>query len=148
MNTWEDKLAIQEVISKVTLNVDLRNVEKGYSFYTDDAVIDLTSLTGGVPLPAKQLLENSRPFRPAIDAYHHQVTNFDIEVEGDVARSISVMRAVQRIGDAIGEVGGVYYHDLVRLNVGWRIKHVRFSLSFKRGEDIMELAKQKIAQRA
>ena len=148
MNNWEDKLAIQEVISKVTLCVDLRDFDKGYSYYTDDAVIDLTSLMGGAPLLAKQQLENSRPLRPFVDAYHHQITNFDIEVEGDAARSIAVMRAIQRVDEAIGEVGGVYYHNLVRLDVGWRIKHVRFSLSFRRGADIMELAKQKMAQRA
>jgi hypothetical protein len=102
---------------------------------------------GGTPLPAKQVLENSRPHRPVIDAYHHQLTNFAIEVEGDAARSVCVMRAVQRIDQAIGEIGGIYYHNMVRLNVGWRIRHMRFSLSYRRGENIMELAKQLMERR-
>lgn len=141
----EDRIAIQDVICAVTLNGDLRDFDAMYALFTPDVQFDYTSLLGtsGTQSLAEFRATTSQ-FRPAVDTVH-QVTNFNVRVDGDVAEVRSTVRAVTRVDDLIAENGGIYTHRLARTAEGWRVSFVRYDVVFRQGADVFEAARRKMA---
>lgn len=140
-----DRIAIEDVICAITLNGDLRDFEAAYALFTPDAEFDYTSLLG---TSGTQSLAEFRAaaaqFRPAIDTLH-QVSNFNIQLDGDSAEARSTVRAVTRVDDLIAENGGIYTHRLRRTAKGWRVTYVRYDRIFQHGADVFAAAREKMA---
>lgn len=148
-NALEDRIAIQDVICAVTLNIDLGDAARAYDdYFTDDATLDYSSLHQGMSVtPVAQFREHARRLVSGFDATHQQVTNFDIKVDGDTATARSMVRATQRVGAAVGSNGGVFHHTLVRTESGWKITHLVYTVLFRDGQDTIGMARQRIAAR-
>ena len=140
-----DHIAIQDVISHVTLCGDLRDFDGSFAMFTDDAVDDYASLlVMAEPLGLAEFRANAQAFRPALDTMH-QISNFRIEVDGDEAVSLSTVRAVTCVDDLVAENGGIYTHRLRRTAAGWRICFVRYDCKFRTGPDVFAAAREKMA---
>lgn len=122
----EDQLAIQRVITDYSAYLDARDYDGYVSLFTEDGVWAngntrregrdeirdmLTGLFGEVPEDYVNL------------SSFHQISNFEIDVDGDEAfaksRFIFVMRGEG--GEPTNELSGQYHDRLVRTADGWKI---------------------------
>src|SRR5690349_21206749 len=72
----EDRLAIIELIGRLSLTIDGKDWDAMAQLFTDTVYHDRTSLTGGEPYtaPVAQFVEGWRQTLQALDAVHHQIT--------------------------------------------------------------------------
>jgi hypothetical protein len=143
---------IIDVISAVTLHVDLLEFDVVKSMYAPDATLTYKTFktlfgADGLPVPAVQFWDQVIKFLPGFDRSFHQITNFDIHVEGDAALSRSMVSACHRLDDELWEQGGLYEHDLVKLSVGWRIRHHTYTQYWERGRDLSREAGERLSAR-
>lgn len=145
-----DRIAIQDVISSVSLHSDLREPTQVYQYYTDDAVMEHATLFGeeGSTLPVRAQRERLMDFYPGFDSVHHQTTNFQISIDGDEAVSRAQVRATHRIGDDLWVVGGTYHQRLRRTATGWKISYHRFELAYVEGANLVERARARVNARS
>src|ERR1700694_4170324 len=70
----EDRLAILELIGRLSLTIDAKDWDAMGQLFTDTVYHDRTSLTGGEPYtaPVAQFVEGGRQTLPPMDAVHHQ----------------------------------------------------------------------------
>lgn len=140
-----DIIEIQRVVSGVSLWSDLGDHAAGEALYTPDAVLDYTSMFGpeGGSVKVRDFWQSCLEFLPGFDATHHQTTNFDVVVNGDTAKAISLVRATHRIDNDIANNGGVYEHELVRTPQGWKIKRQSYRATFFEKESLIEKARER-----
>jgi SnoaL-like domain len=142
----EDRIAIEDVICAVTLYSDLDKPALALDQYTDDAVIDYSSLSGpdSGNIPVKQHRERLLTFLPGFDARQHQVTNFQIVVTGDAAEAKSQARAVHFLDNDCWEAWATYHHRLRRTQDGWKITYQRADLIHQTGGDLVAKATARV----
>ncbi|MFA7601660.1 MAG: nuclear transport factor 2 family protein [Novosphingobium sp.] len=142
--SFEDRIAIQDMICAVSAYGDRREFDAMYGLFAADAVFDYASLLGtSGALSLDEFRANAAKFRPAIDTLH-QVTNFAIRIDGDTAEALSTVRAVTCVDDLVAENGGLYTHRLRRTEAGWRITYVRYDVVFRQGPDVFARARAKM----
>jgi SnoaL-like domain len=102
----EDRLAIIELIGRLSLAIDAKDWDAMAQLFTDPVYHDRTSLSGGEPYtaPVAQFVEGWRQTLQAMDAVHHQITNHVVSVDGDeatcMANHAGHAPACQRVGVA------------------------------------------------
>lgn len=132
----ETRAQIIDVISAVSLYADLLEFDVTRSMYAPGATLTYKTfkpLFGADPVPAVQFWDQAIKFLQGFDRTFHLISNFDIHVEGDAALSRSMVTSSHRLGDKLWEQGGLYEHDLVKLPVGWRIRHHTYTQFWERG---------------
>lgn len=141
-----DRIAIQDVICSISIHSDLKEPAEVYQYYTDDAVMDYSSLFGeaNASNPVRVSRQRIMEFFPGFDATHHQTTNFQIDINGDDATSRAQVRAAHRIDQDLWVVAGTYRHKLRRTAKGWKIYHHGFDLAYIEGEDLIERARARV----
>jgi hypothetical protein len=141
-----DRIAVQDVICAVTLYSDLDEPDKALAQYTDDAIIDYSSVMGpdSARVPVKVHRQRLAEFLPGFDARQHQVTNFEVTFEGDTAVVRSQCRAAHCLGKEFWIAGATYHHRLVRSSAGWKITYQRAHLLFQEGEHLVSLARARV----
>lgn len=143
-----DILEIQRVVSGVSLYSDLGDHAAGEALYMPDAILDYTAMFGPEQglFGVREFWESVLEFLPGFDATHHQTTNFDVVVNGDTAKSTSLVRATHKLGNDTANNGGVYVHDLIRTPEGWRIKRQSYRLMFEEKDSLIERARERLKQ--
>ena len=143
----EDRLAILELIGRLSLTIDAKDWETMGQLFTDTVYHDRTSLTGGEPYtaPVAQFVEGWRQTLQAMDAVHHQITNHVISLDGDRATCAANMQGTHVLANASGgpmwTVGGRHDYQLTRTPDGWRIAGLTFTLQWATGNmNIVALA--------
>lgn len=146
----EDRLAIQDVICAVTINSDLNEPAAALACFTHDAVIDYSSVMGpgSAGVPVKEHRERLATFLPGFDKRQHQVTNFQVSLQGDEASCISQSRAVHFLNSEVWEAWGTYHHRLRRTDLGWKITYQRADLLHQIGQHLVPLATEVVANRS
>ena len=135
----EDRLAIIEVVSRLSLVLDAKDWDEMGQLFTDTVYHDRTSLTGGEPYtaPVAQFVAGWRQTLQAMDAVHHQITNHVISFDGDEATCTANMMGTHVLanasGDPIWTVGGRHLYQLKRTPDGWRISGLTFTLQWATG---------------
>ncbi len=132
-----DRMEIQDLITAYTRAVDTRTWDALDDVFTEDAVLDYTSVGG----PADSLVvvkpwieQGLRGF----DRYQHVIGQVAIELAGDTARAtaylVNPMVAKAPDGtETLWEVGGYYHHELVRTPDGWRSQRMVDEIIWQRG---------------
>lgn len=145
----EDRIAIEDVICAVTIHSDLDSPELALACFTDDAVIDYSSVMGpdSAGVPVKEHRERLATFLPGFDARQHQVTNFQVTIEGDEASCVSQSRAVHFLNGEVWEAWGTYHHRLYRTEAGWKITYQRADLLHQTGQHLVPVATDLVANR-
>lgn len=119
-----DRLEIRDLITRYTRAVDTRSFDDLDHVFTDDAILDYSTVDGPVALLAEArawVVQGLAGFK----AYQHTIGQVDIRLDGDSARATAyfINPLIMDAGDgtdAIIEVGGYYHHELVRTPDGWR----------------------------
>ena len=143
----EDRLAILELIGRLSLTIDAKEWDAMGQLFTDTVYHDRTSLTGGEPYtaPVAQFVEGWRQTLQNMDAVHHQITNHVISLDGDQATCAANMQGVHVLANASGgpmwTVGGRHDYQLQRTPDGWRIAGLTFTLQWATGNmNVLTLA--------
>ena len=143
----QDRLAILELIGRLSLTIDGRDWNTLGQLFTDTVYHDRTSLTGGEPtnLPVAEFVDGWRHTLQNMDAVHHQITNHVITLSGDEATCAANMQGIHVFANASGgptwTVGGRHDYQLTRTRDGWRIAGLTFPLQWATGNmNILNLA--------
>ncbi len=143
----EDRLAIIELIGRLSLTIDAKDWEAMGRLFTDTVYHDRTSLTGGEPYtaPVAQFVDGWRQTLQNMDAVHHQITNHVVSLDGDQATCVANMQGTHVLANASGgpmwTVGGRHDYQLTRTPYGWRIAGLTFTLQWATGNmNIVTLA--------
>jgi hypothetical protein len=143
----EDRLAILELIGRLSLTIDSKDWDAMGQLFTDTVYHDRTSLTGGEPYtaPVAQFVDGWRQTLQPMDAVHHQITNHVISVDGDQATCAANMQGIHVLANASGgpmwTVGGRHDYQLKRTPGGWRIAGLTFTLQWATGNmNVLTLA--------
>jgi len=123
--TIADRLAIQDLLVRYCKAIDGDDWELLDTVFTPDAQIDYTS-SGGIAGAYPEVRAWLAQILPNFPVKQHLVTNFDVTIDGDRARSRAYFynpmgRPKPEGGVALFFVGGWYVDELVRTAAGWRI---------------------------
>lgn len=140
---------ITEIISKLFLSADERDWETTLGIFDEVVLLDYTSMTGGEPamLNREDIIAAWKSFLPGFDSTDHQLSDFDVKIEDDLAQAMFFGHAEHFIGDEIWIVEGDYETELVRKNDGWLINKLKFDLSKQDGNlELPKLAGERIVR--
>ncbi len=132
----EDREAISRLLYQYGKGLDTLNWEILASIYTDDVELLMVGPTGDVSnaLIIKGLdrfLKTARHLMTRLLGTQHVSTHHEIEVNGDRAKSSSYMTAFHVIpgsdddDDYVAAAGGLYKHEFIRTDAGWRITYMQ-----------------------
>lgn len=140
VRTLADRLQIDDLLTSYTRAIDTGDWDRLDTVFTPDAEIDYTS-TGGIagryPEVKAWLAENL----PLFPRRQHVLGQKEVLLDGDPAGGARVtayflnpMVLPQADGsELLWEFGGLYHHDLVRTEDGWRSARLVEELCWKRG---------------
>jgi hypothetical protein len=147
MGALEDRIAIIDVCTRMAWHADRRDWKLLAEVFTDEVVLDYTSLNGGEPatLTREQLVAGWSGLLGSFDATQHLITNHLVTVTGPAAVVLASFQATHRLGNPFGSplwtLGGTYRFDLVRAEGEWRIGGVVMTAQWAEGnKDLLTLA--------
>ena len=123
-----DRIEIQDLIVRYAHAIDERNWDALDDIFTEDAQIDYTDLGGqkGSLTETKKFLAEALP---KFSAFQHLSTTSRIDLDGDTARSKTILfnpMVMEHAGEQRVFFIGLWYQDeIVRTSNGWRIKFRR-----------------------
>lgn len=120
-----DRLEIQDLLSRYSYAIDERDWDALDTVFTPDAIIDYEE-SGGIRGGVAQIKAWLPRALERFPRYQHMVATTKLELDGDRARSRTVLfnPMVYKRDDGIEQVFflGLWYRDLlVRTSGGWRI---------------------------
>jgi hypothetical protein len=132
-----DRQEIVDVITRYTRAVDTRRWDDLDAVFTEDAVLDYSSVGGpvdGLAVARPWVVQGLEGFL----RFQHVIGQVSIDVEGDSARATAYMTNPMVAPNPDGsehvvEVGGYYHHDLVRTPTGWRSRRMVDEIVWMRG---------------
>jgi hypothetical protein len=143
----EDRLAILELIGKLSLRLDAFDWSALEELFTDPVHLDRTSLFHGEPetLSPAELVDGYRKTLGNLDAVHHLITCHVIELNGDQATCAANMQGTHVLANTSGgnvwTVGGRHDYQLERTAAGWKIAGWTFTIQWATGNmNIVALA--------
>ncbi len=143
MTTTEDRFEIMELIACYGAGLDARDWDLWRSVFTDNALFDISSWSGG----AQPRVETDRVVRAQarifaeLSVTQHLMSNFRITTDGDSGRVLCVMRAEHWIPVEPGSeenkrytMFGYYDDRLLRVDGAWKIDEMHLNVTKTEGE--------------
>lgn len=124
----QDQAQISSTIQSYATMADQGAFEYLGRVFAPEIVVDYTSLFGGEPQKTTReaLMQQWSNFLPGFDTTYHQLSNFDIKVNGDKALAIVDFEASHWIGkDGFWQIAGQYDFNLKRAPHSWVITSVK-----------------------
>lgn len=147
-----DKIEIMEAINRLFVAVDKRNWKEVKDGFSDEVLLDYTSMTGGKPalLKPDQIIDSWKSILPGFDKTHHQVSNYIIALKGNSASLICYGTATHYLrnesNNNIWTVVGSYDFEVVKVAGVSKVTGMKFNLSYIDGNAALpEMAQKKIA---
>jgi hypothetical protein len=102
----------------------------------DQVWLDYTSLAGGQPslLTGEQIVNAWAAFLPGFDKTHHQLSQFEVDLGGSVAKARFSGKADHFIGAGTWTVEGSYEAEAVQQNGWWRVTKLVLHLLNQSGD--------------
>ena len=140
LQTLADRIEVDDLLTRYTRAIDTGEWDRLDEVFTADAEIDYTStggIKGGYPEVKAWLAQNL----PMFPRRQHVLGQKEVLLDGDPARTgrvtayfLNPMVLPQPDGtELLWEFGGLYHHDLVRTEAGWRSRGLVEELCWKRG---------------
>ena len=132
-----DRQEIVDLITRYTRAVDTGSWDDLDEVFTEDAVLDYSSVGGPADVPAvvKPWIAQGLA---GFDRYQHIIGQVSIELNGDEASATAYFTNPMVSTDPDGserlwEVGGYYRHELRRTGAGWRSTRLLDDVVWTRG---------------
>lgn len=145
-NALADRQDIEDTVVRLFVATDRRDWASFEACLADMVILDMTSVTGGEPLhmTPTDFIAGWASGLAAIDHVHHQVGNFQVDVDGDRATAFCYGIAFhhrEKIASAAKSrtFVGSYDIHLTRTRGRWRIDLFRFNLKFVEGNRELEI---------
>lgn len=134
MNNEEQKII--DVITALFNGADEHDWEKVKGTMANEILLDYTSMTGGSPalLSPQQIAESWANFLPGFDKTHHQLSGFQVHMNGGQALANYFGKADHFIAGDVWTVEGTYETELYKLAGEWKIVKQTFNLSNQSGQ--------------
>lgn len=121
-----DRLEIQECLYRYARAIDTRDFDLLSTVFTADALIHY-DIAEGIKLHRGEMITWLRNALQIFAATQHVISNPQIELDGDIARSTCYLTGThvqEKLdgGDSLVVEGGFYTDDHVRSEAGWRIQ--------------------------
>ncbi|MFE9454253.1 nuclear transport factor 2 family protein [Streptomyces sp. NPDC006739] len=153
MSSVADRLDIIETCTRMAWYIDQREWESLDDVFSDEIMLDYTSLNGGEPsaVSRKDLVGAWSGLLGSFAATQHLIGNFLVDVQGDTAVTTAMFQATHRMpndhGGPLWTLGGTYRIDLERTADGWRINGIVMTATWADGNQHL-LARAAEAQSA
>ena len=122
--TIDDYLAIVAVLNRYADVCDTKDFDRFVDVFTADATMDYSTIPD-VHVGPREIADNVRRNLGGCGATQHLLGNYEVEVDGEMARASCKVRAFHLgIGEQEGETFealATYRDRLVRTPAGWRI---------------------------
>jgi hypothetical protein len=126
---------IIQAITTIFKSADEHNWKSIESVMLKTVLLDYTSFTGGEPavLTPNQITESWAEFLPGFDKTHHQLSNFNVTINNNVAHATYSGKADHFIGNEIWTVEGNYESELNNINGQWLVSTLKFNFKKQTG---------------
>jgi SnoaL-like domain len=128
-----DRAAITDVLTAMPNRANAKAFDSIRELFTEDGVIEVPYAT----IPAAEIPERVGRIIGAFDATHHMVSNIEIEIDGDDARSHHYLHAVHipdaEHPDQHADYGAIYDNEYRRTPGGWKLSRVHLRIVFTDG---------------
>jgi hypothetical protein len=126
---------IIEAINTIFKGADEHNWKRIESVMAETVLLDYTSFAGGEPavLTPNQITKIWAGFLPGFDKTHHQLSNFNVTVNNNVAHVTYSGKADHFIGNEIWTVEGTYESGLNNINGQWLVTTLKFNFEKQTG---------------
>lgn len=127
--------AVIEVIKKLFEGADERDWQKVESTMGEQVLLDYTSMAGGSPavLAPSQITGAWAAFLPGFDRTHHQLFDFVVNEQSNVASVQYKGKADHFINGEVWVVEGSYETELKRVAKGWVVTKHKFNFASQHG---------------
>lgn len=148
-----DQLAIVATVNEIGRAADMRDWSRLREQFSDEVLVDYTSLTGGQParINADDLIASWQAFLPGFTVTQHMVASHRVSVNGERATVLSQFIATHRLAGATGgelwTLGGHYRHSLRKIGAAWKVDAITMTWSWQTGNtELPKLAAQAARQ--
>jgi hypothetical protein len=126
---------IIEAVNTVFKSADAHNWKQIESIMTETVLLDYTSFFGGSPmvLAPNQITESWAGFLPGFDKTNHQLSNYNVTADNNVAHVTFTGSADHFIGNEIWTVEGTYESKLDNINEQWLVSALKFNFKKQSG---------------
>jgi hypothetical protein len=134
-----DRLEIVDVVTRYTRAIDTGDWDRLDTVFTPDAAIDYTE-SGGISAGYAEIKPWLAEMLPAFFPHRmHTIGQVEVVWDGpDAATVVAYFDNPMPMDDGAGgtkivEVGGMYHHEMVRTDAGWRSRRLHEQVVWKRG---------------
>lgn len=134
-----DRLEITDVVTRYTRGIDTGEWDRLDTVFTPEAEIDYTE-SGGISAGYAEVKPWLAEVLPAFfPSRMHTIGQVEISFDGDDAAHVTAyFDNPMPMDDGAGgtkivEIGGLYHHDMVRTQDGWRSRRLHEQVIWKRG---------------
>lgn len=131
-----DRAEIGEVLARYASSIDLRDWARLESCLTPDVTTDYGEL--GRHTNREHVVRSISGTLPGFDATHHMITNHEIAIDGDTARTRAYLNVIHYLSGFAGgdhvTLRGHYEHEWVRTPDGWRIRRLVLTTTWREGD--------------
>lgn len=120
----QDRYDVGQVMVRYATSVDQRDLDRYATCFTDDVTV--SGFGGGTFTDRSTYVDWVASALGRFSATHHQITNQEVELEGDRAHLRSYVQATHVLldePDRLLVLWAIYDDRLVRTADGWRITH-------------------------
>jgi hypothetical protein len=143
----QDRAEIIDLSVRMGWHLDHCEWDQLTDLFTDDVLLDYTSLNGGAPelTPRKDVVARWQGNREGLTATQHLLSNQLVTIDGDTATATAMFQATHLLpnpyGGPLWTLGGQYRYGLTRGAFGWRISALAMSIIWADGNrNIRDLA--------
>ncbi len=131
----QDEAAIRSIMEGVASLADLGAFDILESLYSEEVLVDYTSLSGGDPemKSNRQLMTEWASVLPGFEQTQHALSNIQIMIGGDAAEGTAEVTADHYINGRFWQVSGRYQYSFIKGADGWKITRHTFILNSERG---------------
>lgn len=134
-NMYQEKVAVQDTITKMVNAIDTKKWQVAKDQFATDVFVDYSSMNGqaGSMVKSADLVGGWEGLLAYVDT-HHMLTNFEINVDGDKAKSQSHVYA-SHLADNVPywDIFGLYLHDLEKQDGEWKITSMTLVVHGQKG---------------
>lgn len=126
---------IIETVKSIFKGADDHNWQLIENAMADKVLLDYFSLSGNpaATISAKQIIEGWKGFLPKFERTHHQLSDFSVDSQGNIANVSFKGKADHFINKDVWTVEGTYHAEVVNRNNSWKVTQLKFILSKQSG---------------